>query len=159
MFPDWNKIYEEYNYFSITLLWRRSLSYRNQSIDLQSKSMDLFLYDRDLRHEKDKLKSEEYLNVVKTNKLKTPQKKQNNATYFYGVVMDHSGKTSEISCSNKVLITNKKSYCSFCRMYFVLFSMYQPFTGFWRLVSDASISDNCFVVASLRFFLNSPKET
>ena len=31
---------------------RRSLSYRNQSIDLQSKSMDWFLYHRDLRHER-----------------------------------------------------------------------------------------------------------
>ena len=28
------------------------LSYRNQSIDLQSKSMDGFLYNRDLRHER-----------------------------------------------------------------------------------------------------------
>ena len=28
------------------------ISYRNQSIDLQSKSMDRFLYDRDLRHER-----------------------------------------------------------------------------------------------------------
>ena len=36
----------------LTLSWRRSLSYRNQSIDLQSKSMDRFLYDRDLRHER-----------------------------------------------------------------------------------------------------------
>ena len=37
---------------NLTFSWRRSLSYRNQSIDLQSKSMDWFLYDRDLRHEK-----------------------------------------------------------------------------------------------------------
>ena len=36
----------------LTLSWWRSLSYRNQSIDLQSKSVDWFLYDRDLRHEK-----------------------------------------------------------------------------------------------------------
>ena len=28
------------------------LPYRNRSIDLQSKSMDWFLYDRDLRHER-----------------------------------------------------------------------------------------------------------
>ena len=28
------------------------ISYRNQSIDFQSKSMDRFLYDRDLRHER-----------------------------------------------------------------------------------------------------------
>ena len=33
-------------------LWRRQLSYRNQSIDLQSKSMDWFLYDNGLRHER-----------------------------------------------------------------------------------------------------------
>ena len=31
---------------------KRPLSYRNQSIDLHSKSMDWFLYDRDLRHER-----------------------------------------------------------------------------------------------------------
>ena len=36
----------------ITLSRRRSLSYKNQSTDLQSKSMDWFLYDRDLRHER-----------------------------------------------------------------------------------------------------------
>ena len=32
--------------------WPRFLSYRNQSIGVQSKSMDWFLYDRDLRHER-----------------------------------------------------------------------------------------------------------
>ena len=37
---------------SLTLSWQRSLSYRNQSIDLHCKSMDWFLYDRDLRHER-----------------------------------------------------------------------------------------------------------
>ena len=35
----------------LTLSWERSLSYRNQSIDFQSKSMHWFLQDRDLRHE------------------------------------------------------------------------------------------------------------
>ena len=34
------------------LSWRRPLSYRNQSIDFQSKSMDWFLYDNSLRHER-----------------------------------------------------------------------------------------------------------
>ena len=38
--------------FSLTLLWRRSLSYRNQSIDLLCKLMDWFLYYRDLCYEK-----------------------------------------------------------------------------------------------------------
>ena len=35
----------------LTLSWRRPLSYRNQSIDLRSKSIDWFLYDKGLRHE------------------------------------------------------------------------------------------------------------
>ena len=36
----------------LTLSWQRSLWYRNQSIDLFYKSMDWFLYDRDLRHDR-----------------------------------------------------------------------------------------------------------
>ena len=36
----------------LILSWRRSLSYRNQFIDFQSELVDLFLYDRDLRHER-----------------------------------------------------------------------------------------------------------
>ena len=36
----------------LTLSWRRPLSYRNQFIDLPSKSMDWFLHDNGLRHER-----------------------------------------------------------------------------------------------------------
>ena len=36
----------------LILPWGRPLSYRNQSIDLQSKSMDWFLYDNGIRHER-----------------------------------------------------------------------------------------------------------
>ena len=36
----------------LTLPWRRPLSYRNQSINLQSKLTDWFLYDNGLRHER-----------------------------------------------------------------------------------------------------------
>ena len=36
----------------LNLSWRRSLSYRNQSIDFQNKSKDWFVYDRDLHHER-----------------------------------------------------------------------------------------------------------
>ena len=36
----------------LTLSWRRPLPYRNQSIDLLRKSMDWFLYDNGLRHER-----------------------------------------------------------------------------------------------------------
>ena len=35
-----------------TLSWQRPLSYRNQPIGLQSKSVDWFLYDNGLRHER-----------------------------------------------------------------------------------------------------------
>ena len=37
------------------LSWRTSLSYRNRCIDLQIKSMDWFLYNRNLPHERVKL--------------------------------------------------------------------------------------------------------
>ena len=37
---------------TLTLSWQRSLSYRNQSVDLESKSVDWFLYDSKLRHER-----------------------------------------------------------------------------------------------------------
>ena len=36
----------------LNLSWQRSLLYRNPSIDLQNKSMDWFLYDENLRHER-----------------------------------------------------------------------------------------------------------
>ena len=36
----------------LALSWRRPLSYRNQSINLQSKSMEWFLYDNGFRHER-----------------------------------------------------------------------------------------------------------
>ena len=42
-------IYTSNKTFALT--WRRSLSYRNQSIDLLRRSMGWFLYDRVLRHE------------------------------------------------------------------------------------------------------------
>ena len=43
---------DELNQRFLTLLWLKFFSYRNQSIDLLCKSMDRFLYDRDLRHER-----------------------------------------------------------------------------------------------------------
>ena len=39
-------------YKHLTLSWRRSLSYRNQSIDLLWKSITWVLYDRDICHER-----------------------------------------------------------------------------------------------------------
>ena len=36
----------------LTISRWRSPSYRNQSIDMRSKSMEWFLYDRDRRHER-----------------------------------------------------------------------------------------------------------
>ena len=39
-------------YFDLALSWQSSLSYRNQSIDLLWKSMNWFLYDKDLSNER-----------------------------------------------------------------------------------------------------------
>ena len=44
----------------LTLSWPRPLSYRNQSTDLLCKSMDWFLYDNGLRHERVKASPSTY---------------------------------------------------------------------------------------------------
>ena len=51
-----------------------SLSYRNQSIDLLCKSMDWFLYVRDLRHES--------VNAI-FDKLKTQYLANTNSDYYF----------------------------------------------------------------------------
>ena len=53
----WNEAWLLLTFFmclpnQLTLSWRRPLSYRKQSIDLRSKSMNWFLYDNSLRHER-----------------------------------------------------------------------------------------------------------
>ena len=55
-----NQHYDKNKKVGLTLSRRRPLSYRNQSIDLQSKSMNWFLYDNGLRHER--VKDEPILN-------------------------------------------------------------------------------------------------
>ena len=46
--------------YFLNLSWWRSVSYRTQSIDLQSKSMDWFLCDREFSHERVKTLSSKY---------------------------------------------------------------------------------------------------
>ena len=52
-----NRIFKLYSVSkeNINFFMTDVLSHRNQSIDVQSKSLDLFLYNRDLRHERVKL--------------------------------------------------------------------------------------------------------
>ena len=61
----------------LTLSWRGPLSYKNQSIDLQSKLMDWFLYDNGLRHERVKSKCfldlEFYLQKVSLESIFLPK--------------------------------------------------------------------------------------
>ena len=59
----------------LNLLWRRSLSYRNLSIDLQSKSMDWFPYDRDFHHER--VQQTEYSKPCQTSKMECSSKTVN----------------------------------------------------------------------------------
>ena len=59
-----NRVVNMSLFLVITLSWQMSLSFRKQSTDLLSKSMDWFLYDKDLRHERDKGKLKFFLTVV-----------------------------------------------------------------------------------------------
>ena len=51
-FSNYQCFLQVYDYICLTLSWRRSPSCRNQSTDLQSKSMDWFLCHTDLHHER-----------------------------------------------------------------------------------------------------------
>ena len=96
----------------LTLLWQRPLSYRNQSTDLRSKSMDWFLYDNGLRHER--VKREKY----DRQKMFTLRKNWNEWRKFYLVnreeLIDTDIHTAQLlnSFSNvvkKLKITNIKT--------------------------------------------------
>ena len=54
----------------LTLSWRKSISYRNQSIDLLCKSMDWILYDNSLRHERVKPRLQQFMDEISRFKLK-----------------------------------------------------------------------------------------
>ena len=54
-FVNSNQVTAQLTFHCVTLSWRKPLSYRNKSIDLQSKSIDWFLYDNGLRHERVKV--------------------------------------------------------------------------------------------------------
>ena len=58
------------NVMHLTLSYGRPLSYRNQSIDLHSKSMDWFLYDKDLRHERVNIADANFIELVLCNSLR-----------------------------------------------------------------------------------------
>ena len=54
-FESWHTSFQCFYLFLLlylTLSWQRPLSYRNQSINLRSKSMDWFLYNNGLRHKR-----------------------------------------------------------------------------------------------------------
>ena len=63
---------------SLTLSWRRPISYRDQSIDLLRKSM--FLYDIGLRHERVKPFHFNYFKLIKITKR--PRKPSNTSLLF-----------------------------------------------------------------------------
>ena len=67
----------------LTLSWRRPLSYRNQSINLQSKSMDWFLYDNGLRHERVKPLLDALLHIFDDNCNIQNKGKAINNTYLH----------------------------------------------------------------------------
>ena len=80
------------NKYKLTLSWWRPLSNRNQPIDLQSKSMDSFLYDNSLRHER----------VKKTFRVGSLNKENNFKNYIYIFLLKICLPKSIWSCTNSV---------------------------------------------------------
>ena len=85
----------------LTLSWWRPLSYRNQSIDLQRKSLDWFLDDNDLRHKR----------VNSSRKCLLKRIKFAGKLYAFIVLKQ----------KNKRKIKRNKSFQYICFMFLVLF--------------------------------------
>ena len=66
----------------LTLSWRRSLSYRNQSIDL-----DWFLYDNGLRRERVKEGETSLRWASPPNRASSPRYERPLSQYFYGILV------------------------------------------------------------------------
>ena len=100
----WNK--EHFASF-LTLSWRRPLSYRNQSIDLQSKSMDWFLCVNDLRHERVKgfSSKEENKPIFLEGEIPTLRLKNDKTSTKYGVLI----KWQENTCNEVFLLVKVKA--------------------------------------------------
>ena len=83
-------------------LWRRSLLFRSQSIELQNKSMDWFLYNGDLRHKRIKINRNIDTKWVNAISEKTAQ-----LTICFFKVSDRNNRTNGETCSNLATKTPK----------------------------------------------------
>ena len=109
MKTDWSKLILEKN--ELTLSLQRYLSNRNQSIDLQSKSVDWFLYDRDLSHKRvNKLPLFNQLNSVLVNALILYPLKTPVNFWFSSVFREYKMGT----LVRKGLITKSFEICTKC---------------------------------------------
>ena len=104
-FVCWLKFFLKYSQTELTLPWRRSLSYRNHSIDLLNKSMDWFLYDNDLRHERVKRTFNE---SIDTEELEHSQPER----YWIYILLTWAShfKCINRNFSNRFRILNKRKY-------------------------------------------------
>ena len=83
--------------FPLTLSWWRPLPYRNQSTDLGSKSMNWFLYDNGLHHERVKL-----LNYLTWILYWIAVKNSNSENQSY-CLWRHRSNRPEVFCTKGVL--------------------------------------------------------
>ena len=89
--------------WKLTLSWRRFLSYRNQSTDLLSKSMDWFLYDRNLRHERVNIKDTQTASTETLGVHQTVKHTSKNLTCIF------QHEFTPISCQSNLLRLTPKN--------------------------------------------------
>ena len=118
----------------LTLSWRRPISYRNQSIELQSKSMDWFLYHSGLRHERVRsLIFQNCLDIVCTSLEKCfscnkkgffhPSKRSGIPTCITSLTQSKWKQSAVLSSWNLGIITT--NIISAAELYFII---YLPYT-------------------------------
>ena len=109
---------------TLTLSWLRPLSNRNQSIDLQSKSMDWFLYDNGLRHERvnHKHKMTKDINQQNIGVWMSFNKTNELITYKYCFYKQKRFLSQVQICSSGFLVTGLKYAYNMClyKVYWIL---------------------------------------
>ena len=139
----------------LNLSWRRPLSYRNQSIDLRSNSLDWFLYDNGLHHERVKCFQNLWGNVSSYMQQKSFSKLVSIRTKWRIVTTDiriynwESG--NELPSSVLRIIKISKLLWPYCQYISYLFLI--EFKFIWpSLLYGIYTSNDIFIFTRPRFF-------
>ena len=140
VFSHLKRLLREDWFINLTCLWRGPLSYRNQSIDLQSKSVDWFLYDNGLRHERVKVTKVVELALFKCDVLSSPSYFQSSFDNMQSVIsgtLFYSYRTALVEVASSA---RWQCFCSFWYPFSLYLCLSDNIGSYYFLTQFLSIS-------------------